>query len=581
MTLLHRRRIVEKRFVPFEVAGPAGATGAGATGATGPSGASGTPGGATGATGAGNTGATGATGVVGATGSAGTPGVIGATGPQGYTGSQGATGPQGNTGAQGDTGASSTGATGATGSQGPTGAGVGNTGATGATGPQGSNSGRLYYPENSVSSDLTGYKVASDTPSANSVSNIATVAPSSGVATYAEAFATASGQPNVTSLPSGTAYRYLWASTSTGSAQIQTDLFRYQTTGNVATSGSISLTFDNTAKTIVRGSGSFVTDGFTNGCKITVADGANAGSYTVFTVAALTITLIPTMTLASSSTYTTTITTKEVLLRTGNSSTFADTSLTLQVVTYSDASAHAFALDDRIVFKWWVKRISGTNPTVTISTEGTATASYIQTTISAGAAGNTGATGPAGATGVGATGATGTAGATGATGAQGTTGPTGAQGTTGATGAQGATGAGATGATGPSTFDTLPVSGSFSGITASLTSNAAFNFGDVGYIDQNQQVKFADADGSWTSVAVVMATNTIASGSSGQFGFIGIARNSGWSWTIGSLLFLSTTAGSMTQTAPSGADDVIVPVGVPIGTDTVYFHPDLTQVIHT
>lgn len=140
MSILRRRRIVDRRFIPFEVSGPAGATGPqGATGAIGFTGATGagTTGatGPTGATGAGLTGATGPTGPQGPTGAG--VGNTGATGPTGGTGATGAVGATGATGPTGLTGA--TGPAGATGATGPAGA-TGANGATGATGPVGSGS---------------------------------------------------------------------------------------------------------------------------------------------------------------------------------------------------------------------------------------------------------------------------------------------------------------------------------------------------------------------------------------------------------------------------------------------------------
>src|SRR3990167_7690094 len=82
----------------------------------------------------------------------GPSGVQGQQGVQGATGAQGVQGPEGAQGPQGDTGAT------------------------------GGSSGRLYYPENSVESDLfgdpshaTNYKVASTTPSPNVESDIAVI----------------------------------------------------------------------------------------------------------------------------------------------------------------------------------------------------------------------------------------------------------------------------------------------------------------------------------------------------------------------------------------------------------------------
>ena len=51
--------------------------------------------------------------------------------------------------------------------------------------------------------------------------------------------------------------------------------------------------------------------------------------------------------------------------------------------SYSDFASYVFALDDRVLLKWWAKRASGGNSTstVTISTEGTAAQSFIRTTM--------------------------------------------------------------------------------------------------------------------------------------------------------------------------------------------------------
>ena len=52
-------------------------------------------------------------------------------------------------------------------------------------------------------------------------------------------------------------------------------------------------------------------------------------------------------------------------------------------------------------------------------------------------------------------------------------------------------------------------------------------------------------------------------------------------WTVGGLLYLSTTAGAITQTAPSGTDDVIQILGVAYASKIIFFNPQLVQVEHT
>ena len=48
--------------------------------------------------------------------------------------------------------------------------------------------------------------------------------------------------------------------------------------------------------------------------------------------------------------------------------------------------------------------------------------------------------------------------------------------------------------------------------------------------------------------------------------------NTSWDWSAG-LIYLSTTAGSLTQTAGSATDNVILPVALALSADTIYFNP--------
>jgi hypothetical protein len=62
---------------------------------------------------------------------------------------------------------------------------------------------------------------------------------------------------------------------------------------------------------------------------------------------------------------------------------------------------------------------------------------------------------------------------------------------------------------------------------------------------------------------------------------LGTARLDSWAWTIGGLIYLSTSAG-LTQTAPSATDDVIQVIGVAYpNADTIYVNPSLTYITHT
>ena len=57
-------------------------------------------------------------------------------------------------------------------------------------------------------------------------------------------------------------------------------------------------------------------------------------------------------------------------------------------------------------------------------------------------------------------------------------------------------------------------------------------------------------------------------------------RNSSWSFTPGATLYVSTSPGVITNTAPSGSDDVIRVVGFAISSDAVYFDASPDYLVH-
>lgn len=108
---------------------------------------------------------------------------------------------------------------------------------------------------------------------------------------------------------------------------------------------------------------------------------------------------------------------------------------------------------------------------------------------------------------------------------------------------------------------------------------------DLVYLDSTSgRWEFADADAASTSGGVLLAL-AAASGTDGNpmnVVFRGVVRNDGWTWSgAGKTLYVSTTAGGMTETAPSGASDVIRVVGYTLSDDAIYFNPDNAWVVHT
>lgn len=109
-------------------------------------------------------------------------------------------------------------------------------------------------------------------------------------------------------------------------------------------------------------------------------------------------------------------------------------------------------------------------------------------------------------------------------------------------------------------------------------------FGDLLYINSSDRVALADADAASTMICIGMALEAKTTGSGSILVLTrGLVRNT--SWSITSLtsqypLYVSTTAGDMTVTAPSGDGDQVQVVGMCVdsSTETIFFNPDYTVV---
>jgi len=59
-----------------------------------------------------------------------------------------------------------------------------------------------------------------------------------------------------------------------------------------------------------------------------------------------------------------------------------------------------------------------------------------------------------------------------------------------------------------------------------------------------------------------------------------LVRNDTWNWTVGATLYVSTTPGAITETQPSGTDDVIRIIGFAVSADVIYFLPESSYITH-
>ena len=119
------------------------------------------------------------------------------------------------------------------------------------------------------------------------------------------------------------------------------------------------------------------------------------------------------------------------------------------------------------------------------------------------------------------------------------------------------------------------------GITAEMLAGAAIAaFNVVCIHTTTQEVIVADASAYATARAIGIAPAAISDTATGTVLLQGFIRDDTWNWTTGATLYLSETAGAMTETAPttSGAFDVVV--GVALSPDVVYFNPSMDVIEH-
>lgn len=134
----------------------------------------------------------------------------------------------------------------------------------------------------------------------------------------------------------------------------------------------------------------------------------------------------------------------------------------------------------------------------------------------------------------------------------------------------------------------LSADGKYSGIAITGTAGAALAFGDVVYLaaaDSRWELTDADAVGTAGTVLVGICVLAAAGdGNSTKILLQGTIRADAKfpTLTVSSPVYIDTaTAGAVTNTAPSGADDVIRVLGFGIDGNTMYFNPSQDHITNT
>jgi hypothetical protein len=92
----------------------------------------------------------------------------------------------------------------------------------------------------------------------------------------------------------------------------------------------------------------------------------------------------------------------------------------------------------------------------------------------------------------------------------------------------------------------------------------------------------AKADSNATAPCTALALE--AANGTKKVLLIGTMRLDSWAWTMGpgelGLIYLAASAGTLTQTKPTGTDDVVQPVGWALSDDCIFFCPSLFYATH-
>lgn len=94
-------------------------------------------------------------------------------------------------------------------------------------------------------------------------------------------------------------------------------------------------------------------------------------------------------------------------------------------------------------------------------------------------------------------------------------------------------------------------------------------------LDSSGEFVLADADDAATSTSMMaVALESASSSSALNVALAGsFVRDDTWNWASSTILYASTTAGVITDTAPTGTDDVVRVIGYATSPDVIYFNP--------
>ena len=121
----------------------------------------------------------------------------------------------------------------------------------------------------------------------------------------------------------------------------------------------------------------------------------------------------------------------------------------------------------------------------------------------------------------------------------------------------------------------------FTGTTAQMLAGGAISAFDLVCIHTTtSEVVEADASAYATARVIGIAPAAISDTATGTILLHGFIRDDTYNWTTGATLYLSETAGALTETAPTTDGAFVQAVGIAIEPDVVYINPSMDVIEH-
>jgi len=119
------------------------------------------------------------------------------------------------------------------------------------------------------------------------------------------------------------------------------------------------------------------------------------------------------------------------------------------------------------------------------------------------------------------------------------------------------------------------------GVVVKMNAKTGLALGEAVYIDSDGDLDEADADAASTMPAIGVALEANGTGSDAvvKILIMGVLRDDTYNFTPGADLYIGTTAGEITATAPSGSGDTVQKIGVALSADSIYVNFNTAEVL--